>query len=59
VVENDKYSLTEKLFDAVFLGAKVFYRGPKLIEFEFLDGLCAQLPEDVDDAVEGSLAERK
>ena len=59
VVENDKYSLTEKLFDAVFSGAKVFYRGPKLSEFEFLDGLCAQLPEDVDDAVEMILGREK
>jgi len=52
VIENDKYSLTEKFFDAVFSGVKVFYRGPKLSEFEFLDSLCAQLPEDVDEAVE-------
>jgi len=52
VVENDKYSLTEKLFDAVFSGAKVFYRGPKLSEFDYLDSLCVQLPEDVDEAVE-------
>ena len=59
VVENDKYSLTEKLFDAVFSGVKVFYRGPKLSEFEYLDSLCAQLPEEVDDAVEMILSREK
>ena len=59
VVENDKYSLTEKLFDAVFSGVKVFYRGPKLSEFEYLDSLCAQLPEEVDDAVEMILGRQK
>ena len=59
VVENDKYSLTEKLFDAVFSGVKVFYRGPKLSEFEYLDSLCVQLPEEVDDAVEMILGRQK
>ena len=59
VVENDKYSLTEKLFDAVFSGVKVFYHGPKLSEFEYLDSLCAQLPEEVDDAVEMILSREK
>ena len=59
VVENDKYSLTEKLFDAVFSGVKVFYRGPKLSEFEYLDSLCAQLPEEVDDAVEMIISREK
>jgi hypothetical protein len=59
VVENDKYSLTEKLFDAVFSGVKVFYRGPNLSQFEYLDSLCAQLPEEVDDAVAMILGRQK
>jgi len=52
VIENDLYSLTEKLFDSVFAGNKVFYHGPQLDQFEFLEGLCFQLPESVEEATE-------
>lgn len=51
VIENDRDSLTEKLFDAIFSGTKVFYRGPNLGDFAFLEGLCFQLPEDIEEAV--------
>ena len=52
LIENDLYSLTEKLFDSVFAGNKVFYHGPQLDQFEFLEGLCFQLPENVEEATE-------
>ncbi len=51
VIENDEYSLTEKLFDAIFAGARVFYRGPSLDHHVQLGNLCIQLPRDVRAAV--------
>jgi hypothetical protein len=51
VIENDEYSLTEKLFDAIFSGARVFYRGPSLDHHVPLGNLCIQLPKDVRAAV--------
>ena len=52
IIENDKFSLTEKLFDALFSGAIVFYRGPKLNLYTTLGNYCHELPEDVDLAVQ-------
>jgi hypothetical protein len=52
VIENDKNSLTEKLFDAIFSGVRVFYRGPKLSDFEFLNHLCFELPSNLNEAVD-------
>ena len=52
VIENDVDSLSEKLFDAIFSGAKVFYRGPKLDEFSFLKNLCVFLPDNLQEAAE-------
>ena len=52
VIENDENSLTEKLFDAIFSGARVFYRGPKLSNFEFLNHLCFELPPNLNEAVD-------
>ena len=52
VIENDKYFLSEKLFDAVFSGNRILYRGPNLEKFSFLENLCVQLPDDIEEAVE-------
>jgi hypothetical protein len=52
VIENDQFSLTEKLFDALFSGAIIFYRGPTLAKYTSLGNYCYELPEDVDSAVE-------
>lgn len=52
IIENDQFSLTEKLFDALFSGAIVFYRGPKLNLHTKLGNYCYELPEDVDLAVQ-------
>lgn len=50
VIENDIDSLSEKLFDAIFSGAKVFYRGPNLEKFSFLKNLCVALPDNLQEA---------
>jgi len=52
IIENDKNSLTEKLFDALFSSAIVFYRGPKLQAHTILGRYCYELPEDADLAVQ-------
>lgn len=52
VVENDTHALTEKIFDALYSGAIVFYRGPKLGIYTNLERFCFSLPEDPGIAVE-------
>lgn len=44
IIENDIDSLTEKLFDALYAGNIVFYRGPDLNGIEPLNSLCITLP---------------
>lgn len=51
VIENDLYSLTEKIFDALYSGAIVFYRGPRLKSHTNLAQYCYELPEHVEDAL--------
>jgi hypothetical protein len=51
VVENDLYSLTEKIFDALYSGAIVFYRGPRLKSHTNLEQFCYELPENIEDAL--------
>ena len=51
VIENDLYSLTEKIFDALYSGAIVFYRGPRLKSYTNLEQYCYELPENVEDAI--------
>lgn len=46
IIENDIDSLTEKLFDALYAGNIIFYRGPDLHEIEPLNSLCITLPSD-------------
>lgn len=51
VVENDLHSLTEKIFDALYSGSIVFYRGPNLSIYTNLARYCFELPKEVDEAV--------
>jgi hypothetical protein len=51
IVENDLHSLTEKIFDALYSGAIVFYRGPNLSSYTNLARYCFELPKGVDEAV--------
>jgi len=51
VIENDEFSLTEKIFDALHSGCVVFYRGPQLDQF-----LNVSLPYiGLSSSVEGSM----
>jgi hypothetical protein len=51
VIENDLFSLTEKLFDALYAGCIVFYVGPSLEKLGILSRTCVTLPINPDLAV--------
>lgn len=48
VIENDLFSLTEKLFDALYAGCLVFYVGPSLENLKPLNLTFVPLPIDPD-----------
>lgn len=50
VIENDKFTLTEKLFDSIFSGCVTFYVGPEFVD-PILEKLCIRLPRDIAQAV--------
>jgi hypothetical protein len=50
VIENDKFALTEKVYDSIFSGCVTFYKGPDL-KNPNLENLLIRLPEDIQTAV--------
>lgn len=51
VIENDRFALTEKVYDSIFSGCVTFYKGPHL-KNPVLENVLIRLPEDIQNAVE-------